>query len=132
MRFCVHAACSLCLAWRHGAIVLQASYCHKMLRESRGDHCRLSLLTIFFHSLVTLTRLWNCKWNSPLSPTCNIVCVLARTPNINYKLSNIMVGENVIIILSILYAACSNCSATPWQQMMILYGSPLISKKECV
>ena len=28
---------------------------HKMLRESRGDLCRLSLLTIFFHFRVTRT-----------------------------------------------------------------------------
>ena len=28
---------------------------HKMLRESRGDHRRLNLLTIFFHFRVTLT-----------------------------------------------------------------------------
>ena len=94
------------------------------------------VVSVCWPSSSTLLSHWldsgNCKWNSPLSPTGNIVCVLARTPNINYKLSNIMVGENVIIILSILYAACSNCSATPWQQMMILYGSPLISKKECV
>ena len=27
---------------------------HKMLRESRWDHCCLSLLTIFFHFRVTL------------------------------------------------------------------------------
>ena len=30
---------------------------HKMLRESRWDHCRLSLLTISFHFRVTLTAI---------------------------------------------------------------------------
>ena len=59
--YCVHAL-PLCLAWR--AIVLQASPLrhiggdgHKMPRESRGNHRRLSLLTIFFHFRVTLTEI---------------------------------------------------------------------------
>ena len=56
---------------------------HKMLRESRGDHRRLSLLTIFLHVRVTRTGIASgTVFNSPMR---DITCVLSRTAKHNLQ-----------------------------------------------
>ena len=58
-----------------------ASDGHKMLRESRGYHRRLNLLTIFFHFRVTLTGIAN---ETVQHAT---LCASFRVwPNLSYKL----------------------------------------------
>ena len=111
---------------------------HKMLRESRGDHRRLSLLTIFLHVRVTRTGIasGNCVQQSnarhymrpfPYCQTQSTSCTLFS------KKKNIIVGTKSSITHTILYAARSDCSATPQQQIMIyLLPPPYLKKRKCV
>ena len=88
VRYCVHAL-PLCLVWR--AIVLHwvkplplrhmGGDGHKILHESRGDHRRLSLLTIFFHVRVTLIGI-----ESGTFQHATLCASFHVRPNTNYKL----------------------------------------------
>ena len=71
--------------------MLDAGDGYMMLRESRGDHRRLSLLTIFFHFRVTQTGI-----ASGTVRQATLRASFCVRPNTTYKLytiSNIMVGK---------------------------------------
>ena len=104
----------------------------KMLRESRWNHCCLILLVIFFHFRVTRTGIASGKVQ-------HAILRASFRPNTTYKLYHNAFFKyygrerNSSITSTILYPACSDCHATPQQQIMISLrsGLPFISKKMC-
>ena len=100
-----------------------------------GSHHSLSLLTIFFHFHVTLTGITSgtvqhMKLQVSFSHTA------IHNQQVVHFFSNIMVWEIVIQVIThtILNSACSDCSATPPPQQIMIYllPPPYFEKGKCI